>query len=63
MLFGLGPFGWSFWHPYLQPWYPYYGAPWPSLSKEDEIRMLEDHAMALKPQLERVNQRLRELKK
>ncbi len=73
MPFGLGPFGWSFWYPYpqsynpfwygYQPWYPSYGAPWPSPSKEDEIRVLEDQAMALKAELERVNQRLQELKK
>lgn len=73
MPFGLGPFGWGlgyayppFWNPFWygrQPWYPYYGGPWPFMSKEDETRMLEDQARALEEQLEAVNQRLQQLKK
>jgi len=72
MPFGLGPFGWSFWYPYLplrypfwygyERSYPYYGTPWAPYSKEVEIRMLEDQARILTGELEAINQRLERLK-
>lgn len=68
MPFGMGPAGWFLWPWFAQwlsyYWYPWgYGFPYPPLSKEQEISMLEDQARALQGQLDRITARLQELRK
>ena len=67
MPYGMGPWGWYWGIPYRYPPFTYggmfpYGYPWGPITKEDEIRMLEDQAKVLRDQLEEVNRRLGELK-
>jgi len=74
--YGASPYwGWGRcrWFPWLPRWWwsgmygsiPPYGAPYwgaPSMTKEQEIEMLEDQAGALERELEEVKKRIQKLK-
>ncbi len=69
MPYGMGWRGWHAW-PYMAPWMhcwppgPWmpYGPPF-SLSREEEIAILEEQSEMLKEQLAQINKRIEELKK
>jgi hypothetical protein len=69
MPYGMGPWGWGYpygygrgwsWNPW---WYGRPVPPWGPLTKEQEIRFLEEDANFLREDLSQIEKRLEELKK
>lgn len=70
MPFGMGPAGWCLWPYFYQyaqwsaPWcYPLLYQPYPQISSEQEIVMLENEKSSLEQRIKEINERLQELKK
>ncbi len=77
MPFGLGPYGWfmfpwfsywfyTYWYPWMWSWYRPFGYPgWgtPVMSREEELRFLQDQQKSLEEQLNDIKRRIEELSK